>query len=306
MGIDEAGYGPNLGPFVMSAALFHVPEGCNGNLWKTLRPAVRRAAHKPDGRLVVDDSKAVYQPKLGLGVLERNLWPFVQLGCSTSPATLADLWQHLVLTGRDEIDHEPYLHWDQPVPLGECSAAMHALLCGVMGSVGVRLERLRSVIVSPRRFNAMTREADSKAAVPLRSAGQLIQNLPDDGQVHVMVDRLGGRMRYAERMQDWFPGKCITCLEETATTSRYQVADRIEITFIVEADQSSLPVALASMLSKHWRELLMHQFNAWFKQHQAELTPTAGYPGDSTRFWNDVKPIRQRLGLHDDDWWRER
>jgi ribonuclease HII len=95
-------------------------------------------------------------------------------------------------------------------------------------------------------------------------------------------------------------------VEETTTISRYQVGERIEITFIVEADQSSLPVALASMLSKHWRELLMRQFNAWFKTHYAEVTPTAGYPMDSTRFWKDVEPVRQRLGLKDQDWWRER
>src|SRR5215218_5772356 len=109
MGIDEAGYGPNLGPFVMSAALFQVPEGCDGDLWKLLHAAVRRASHKPDGRLVVDDSKAVYSPKLGIAVLERNLWPFVQLGCPAAPATLADLWQQLVLTDRDAMAHEPYV-----------------------------------------------------------------------------------------------------------------------------------------------------------------------------------------------------
>lgn len=306
LGIDEAGYGPNLGPFVMSAALFHVPDGAEPDLWKLLHAAVRRAAHKPDGRLVVDDSKRVYLPKLGLGVLERNLWPFIRLGCAAPPATLADLWQHVVLTEREAIVHEPYLNWDQPVPLGECSAAAHALLCGVMERVGLRLERLRTVVVCPRHFNALTREADSKAAVPLRSVGQLLQSLPADGPIHIMVDRLGGRMRYAERSQAWFPGLPVVCLEETSVVSRYRVGERIEITFIVEADQSSLPVALASMLSKHWRELFMHQFNAWFKSHLAEVTPTAGYPGDSTRFWKDVEPVRQKLGLKDEDWWRER
>jgi ribonuclease HII len=142
--------------------------------------------------------------------------------------------------------------------------------------------------------------------VPLRSVGQLLQNLPADGSLHVTVDRLGGRMRYAERVKAWFPGLAVSCLEETNLISRYRAGDRIEITFIVEADQSSLPVALASMLSKHWRELFMHQFNAWFKTHHGEITPTAGYPGDSTRFWTDVEPVRLKLGLKDEDWWRER
>ena len=49
IGIDEAGYGPNLGPFVMSATLFQVPDGQGHNLWKPLRPAVRALHPKAKG-----------------------------------------------------------------------------------------------------------------------------------------------------------------------------------------------------------------------------------------------------------------
>ena len=43
IGIDEAGYGPNLGPFVMTAVAAPLPETHDGaNLWDVFRAAVRR------------------------------------------------------------------------------------------------------------------------------------------------------------------------------------------------------------------------------------------------------------------------
>src|SRR5262249_30245536 len=57
IGIDEAGYGPNLGPFVMTAVACRVPEALSeADLWHILRAAVRRHPSTDDGRLLVEDS----------------------------------------------------------------------------------------------------------------------------------------------------------------------------------------------------------------------------------------------------------
>ena len=42
IGIDEAGYGPNLGPLVQAAISLKLPDGDAAG-WKSLRPVVRRA-----------------------------------------------------------------------------------------------------------------------------------------------------------------------------------------------------------------------------------------------------------------------
>ena len=60
-GIDEAGYGPNLGPLVMTAI---VAEGRPPDLWADLAATVCRAGESAD-RLWVDDSKLVYQGRQG-------------------------------------------------------------------------------------------------------------------------------------------------------------------------------------------------------------------------------------------------
>src|ERR1019366_8946276 len=55
IGIDEAGYGPNLGPFVMTLVACQAPDGVD--LWDALEAGVRRADDPADHRLIVADSK---------------------------------------------------------------------------------------------------------------------------------------------------------------------------------------------------------------------------------------------------------
>ena len=74
VGVDEAGYGPNLGPFVMTLVACRADDAlADACLWQALRPAIRRAADAADGRPAVDDSKAVYNSTRGLAALEHGV-----------------------------------------------------------------------------------------------------------------------------------------------------------------------------------------------------------------------------------------
>src|SRR5262249_1164830 len=69
----EAGYGPNLGPFVMTSVACRLPpELATADLWQTLQPAVRRSGEPADGRLLVEDSKVVYGSGRRLPGLEKG------------------------------------------------------------------------------------------------------------------------------------------------------------------------------------------------------------------------------------------
>src|SRR5262249_42454483 len=74
VGIDEAGYGPNLGPFVMASVACRLPaEHDETDLWHVLKEVVRRNKDRDDGRLLIEDSKVVYAPGKGLKRLERGV-----------------------------------------------------------------------------------------------------------------------------------------------------------------------------------------------------------------------------------------
>src|SRR5437764_12791787 len=49
IGVDEAGYGPNLGPLVMTSVACRIPEELTEtNLWKVLKEVVRRQDDSED------------------------------------------------------------------------------------------------------------------------------------------------------------------------------------------------------------------------------------------------------------------
>src|SRR5437879_3669799 len=87
IGIDEAGYGPNLGPLVMTAVACRVPDRAAGaDLWQLLGSAVRSGREEDDGRLLVDDSKVVYSTVRGLLGLERGVLATLWRGNGTAAA----------------------------------------------------------------------------------------------------------------------------------------------------------------------------------------------------------------------------
>src|SRR3954467_7659854 len=84
-GIDEAGYGPLLGPLVVSASAFELP-GDSADLptnvealpcmWRLLKGAVAKKAPAKKGRLLIADSKVVHNLTDGKKLLERGVLAF--------------------------------------------------------------------------------------------------------------------------------------------------------------------------------------------------------------------------------------
>jgi ribonuclease HII len=316
VGIDEAGYGPNLGPFVMTSVACRVPEPQRQpDLWQLLRPAVRCGEDDDEGQLLIDDSKHVYGTR-GLEGLERGV--LTTLGqTSLGPcASLSALIDGVCPDDHDELRCEAWYRGQQVLPVhltGETFQALASRLAAVCAEAGVGPWRLRAAIVCPPRFNALLEESGTKSHVLTHGLTGLLRwqyaHLDGEEELAFFIDKHGGRNRYAAMLQRALPEGMVWVERESMACSAYRVhglGREMRLTFQPRADAEHFCVALASMTSKYLREVLMLEFNRFWQQHVPNLKPTAGYPGDAARFFQAIRQTIEKLGLSEESIWRRK
>lgn len=318
LGLDEAGYGPFLGPLCVGAAVFRAPLDSDDKpacLWKALKAAVCRSPKESTPRrprIAVNDSKA----------LKRHAKP----GPQAHAAALADL-ELGVLTFASLLQGEPVIDdrslFDRlgcaclrddaatdprPVPLNHDatiislrSRSIHA----AAENAGVALIRYRVGALDADRFNAECDRHGSKAAV---AAGLALARLRDQWGLlldadseddapagprlgYAFLDRQGGRTDYTAFLQAIDPDARLRVVRESPAQCAYTLTDdqrELRIIVEVEADSKRFPVALASMAAKYTRDLAMLRFNERFMREFPDLKPTQGYGVDGRRWISDA------------------
>lgn len=314
IGTDEAGYGPNLGPLLISATAWRVRDEDDAvELYYVLRKVVRADASS-DQHIPIADSKELYKPGGGWANLERGLLPCVALVAKTIESW-REAWTTLAPRDATYLDEVPwYADYDSVLPAdldrGELRLARERL-AGGLKAAGVSLLRIQSTPVFPARFNKLLDRHESKGAALSLETLQLVKNVLsecDDERVVIQCDKHGGRNKYAALLQTVFPDHLCQIVCEGRETSVYRwgpQSRRIEIRFTAKGE-SFLPTALASMASKYLRELAMKAFNDFWGQQIPGLQPTAGYPVDAKRFKSDIEAKQKELGISDQVLWRRK
>ncbi|HKI35528.1 MAG TPA: hypothetical protein VKA46_26970 [Gemmataceae bacterium] len=315
IGIDEAGYGPNLGPFVMTAVALRVPDDPAGaDLWQRLAAAVRRDTDPDDGRLLVADSKVVYSAARGLRPLETAVLAAHRPEGDGS-LVLERYVQGLYPSSCAGLRRECWYSGTTPLPVATeaaCSAEARGRFAEACRGAGVTCGLVRGVVICAEQFNALTAAAGSKGAVLSHGLAELVREcwrLDGDEPLTFFIDKHGGRNTYAALLQDAVPEGMVLAHHESMARSVYSVAGvkrAVRWTFQPRADAEHFSVALASMVSKYVREVLMGEFNRFWQGQVPGLKPTAGYPGDARRFYEAIRPAAEGLGIAEAALWRQK
>lgn len=313
-GIDEAGYGPVLGPLCVSAVVLRLdganPEDGAPNVWQLLRAAVCRGARDAKKRIAVDDSKKLKGSNGAkthpLTHLERGVLSFLGEH-ARAMRTDDDLFRHLGV-------RLPDCRWycdPRPIPTAHDADSLRitaARLARRLSSEGVSVRQMGCEAVDARELNDSIDRHGQKAAINFEAAMRLADRIwqaHEADHPRLMIDRHGGRTHYREPLQMMWPDAMITVVAETDGVSRYRLERRLggggrtrmTISFEPAGDQRHFPVALASMTAKYVRELVMARLNAYFERELPELKPTAGYFQDGRRWLQDVSEVVQRLEI---------
>lgn len=314
-GIDEAGFGPVLGPLVVSGVAFRVPdEQPDACLWDLLGRTCARRARRGESRMVIADSKQLYRSG-GLSALERAVLVILAVAGSR-PKTWRALLDEIAPGAREQLRHYPwYADTDLTLPLSD----------GVV-DIGTRTNAIRlncrergveplGVFSEPLpegHYNRLVKNTRNKGVLllglALRVVDRIMRAAPGE-RIRLYVDRLGGRKRYREALLTALPGYELHILEESALRSAYRLtrSSRVcEIEFVTRGDAGHFPVALASLYSKYLRELYMHVFNRYWSGQRNGLKPTAGYYTDAKRWLVDAAPVIDRLSIDREFLIRER
>jgi len=358
IGIDEAGYGPNLGPLVIAATAWWLeddkaPQTENRSeipyaerLHECLLPEfLPRPFRSLRPHVPLGDSKVIYQGHDGVVSVEIGVRYWLRF-TGKHELRFDDLIKDIASPSSKRLKSIPWYDselisskaaksiaseekmrefWAFDSFIDECDSKIKSLGVGFLG--------LATDIIDEPEFNLRTERHDNKSTLlsiaSISLANQLLEQVlpkvakllptPDTAfEIQVYCDKHSGRNRYQSVLEDVLTTQSFTVLQEGAERSDYMAVYQslalssitsqdvpMHWSFLAKGDRL-VPIGLASMAAKWFREELMARLNRFWQSHLPRLAATAGYPVDAKRFADAIQTTADELKLDRNSWWRIR
>jgi ribonuclease HII len=270
-GIDEAGYGPTLGPLSIAAVMVQCDDITH--LGQAL------IAHG------VKDSKSLHKTH-SLAPLESVVLGAIQWLNGNCPTTAADVF---ALLGENAAQRTmPWMAGADELRLPIAAQPPSPWHIG-----GTNKRSVHGFLIHAQQYNTFTTTQGNKADLELQHILHLLRLFPARSPANIVVDRLGGRCYYSDALKTLRAGTDVITTQEIPDSSDYLVGEQ-HIHFWVKAENRWPLTALASCIAKYARELHMLLFNRYWARVLPNLKATAGYPEDARRFLRDIGEARYR------------
>ena len=304
-GIDEAGFGPLIGPLVISLTLFkldNVPTNAPPPMWEILKESITRSRKDPQKRIPIDDSKKLKSTgtKFPIKHLERGVLSFF-LQNHDMPLNDSELFQNLGSTLPKKCPwYKEKINIPSENPIDRINLDKTRLR-NTLSSNSVEIIAHKIKIIDAQELNILSQQAGTKSRVNLDAILLLVektrQSIPGLCP-KIIIDRQGGRIHYAEQLRRFWPESRLEIIGENISIARYRISDNqgsFLLSFETKSEINHFPVALASMSAKYIRELSMKRINNYFTKQMPFLSPTAGYVQDGRRFLKEIKPLLDKI-----------
>ena len=262
IGIDEAGYGPKIGPLCHGYCALRCPDPTGSeppDVWKILKPSVMRHPAY-EGAITVDDSKKIYSPATGLNLLRQGVAAFLECIGSSEPGVavigsetemLRAMYER-ILPAADRVLLEEDAWGCLPADVAISTADLEAQaategaekqktrakkvrksrrrippLREALANTGINVVALGARALSARHYNTAMVTGNNKAdvnwSVIAAQFTQMMQLAAPGENVYAVIDRQGGRKFYAGKIGALFPGAMPWVEVETQRKSVYKI-----------------------------------------------------------------------------------
>lgn len=308
IGVDENGYGPVLGPLVVTAASINLPSATSSlapDLWRLL--GIKKEPDSDPEKPIVCDSKMVFNTTRRKETsAENTILAFFCLCFGFIPES-ADQFLKEMLVQPGTVHDQLCFCWKKEIGLGLTPERYKHILKIAQrlkkkaDNSDIILEKPRCLLSCPSLFNNGLKDRN-KSDLVIESGLALVRQHTKDGDgFAACLGKVGGSRYYRQHLSRFFePEFDVAPTREEKNVSSYELrksASGGTITYLQDGEDHSFLIALASLFGKYTRELFWRKT----REYLGGGIRASGYRDPLTkRFIKETEETRKKLGIPDD------